>query len=240
MPREPIIGSGFKGPGFEQKGLQERNLGILLETLSKKETQKALESLSKIDKDEWKAMASTAETLNSFVSLGGTSELATILTGSIKKTVTLQIESILSPLTNQINQTITNLITPFINDLLAPLINDLNTFLSENEFGAGAGGIVGGVIGAFTPLGPVVGGIVGAIVGALLESGYGAIDEIVQGTSGYPYSPDVKALYELETGNRFTSIFDWDYINWFQNRSTGEDTYLPRSPTDQTTGGLQR
>ena len=48
MSRDPIIGSGRKGFGFEQKGFQERNLQLLLETLSKKETQKSIEALSKI------------------------------------------------------------------------------------------------------------------------------------------------------------------------------------------------
>lgn len=203
-----------------KEALSNRNLTLLLDTLSKKETQKSLEALSKIDKDEWKAMSETATMLNGFVSLGGTSELTTILTSSVKETVKLQIESILSPLTNEINQQITNILSPFINDILTPIINDLNTFLSENSTGAGAGGIIGGVIGAFTPLGPIVGGIVGAVVGALIESGYVTLDELVsQGPTDAPYNPSITALYEAETGNRFTSIFDWDYINWFQNRA---------------------
>ena len=217
-------GSGFKGAAFEQKGMEERNLQTLLKSLSNKETQKSIEALSNIERDEWKAMATTATMLNSFVALGSTSELATILTRSIKETVTLQIESILSPLTNEINQQITDILNPFINDILTPLINELNTFLSENSTGAGAGGIIGGIIGAFTPLGPIVGAIAGAIVGALIESGYVALDEAVQATTGFPYSPDVKTLYEQETGNVFTSIYDWNYINWYRNRAPPPET----------------
>lgn len=153
-----------------KEALSNRNLTLLLDTLSKKETQKSLEALAKIDKDEWKAMSEAATMLNSFVSLGGTNALVTTLTSSIEKTVKLQIESVLSPLTNEINQQITDLITPFINDILTPMINELNDFLSENKTGAGTGGIIGGVIGMFTPLGPVVGGIVGAVVGAVIEA----------------------------------------------------------------------
>ena len=164
MPREPIIGSGRKGFGFEQKGFQERNLALLLETLSKKEVQKSIEALSKFDKDEWIAMAATATMLNNFVSLGG----ASTLIGSVKETIKLQIDSLLSPLTNEINQAITDIITPFINDLLTPLINDLNTFLSENSTGAGIGGIIGGVASLFLPGGPILIAI-GAIVGSIVE-----------------------------------------------------------------------
>ena len=215
-----------------KEALSNRNLTLLLGTLSKKETQKSLESLSKIDKDEWRAIATTATTLNSFVALGGTNELVTTLTSSVKETIKLQVESLLSPLTNEINQAITDQLTPFINDILTPIINELNTFLSENQTGAGAGGIIGGVLGAFTPAGPLVGGIVGAIVGALIESGYEALDELVsQGPAGAPYNPTLTALYEQETGNVFTSIFDWQYIAWFNSRAT--------NPTQDRIGGLQ-
>ena len=202
-----------------KEALSNRNLTLLLDTLSKKETQKSLEALAKIDKDEWKAMSETATMLNGFVSLGGTNELTTILTSSIKETVKLQIESVLSPLTNEINQQITNILTPFINDILTPIINELNTFLSENSTGAGAGGIIGGIIGAFTPLGPIVGSIAGAVVGALIESGYNALDEAVRNApEGVPFNPNLTSLYEQETGNVFTSIFDWNYINWYRSR----------------------
>lgn len=153
-----------------KEALSNRNLTLFLETISKKETQKAIESLSKIEKDEWKAMALTAETLNSFVSLGGTSELVTILTSSIDATIKLQIESLFSPLTNEINQAITDKITPFINDLLTPIVNDLNTFLSENQTGAGIGGIAGSILGSFVPGGSIFGPLVGAIVGGVIEA----------------------------------------------------------------------
>ena len=165
MSREnPIIGSGRRGFGFEQKGFQERNLGLLLETLSKKETQKSIEALSKIDKDEWIAMSNTVTTLNNFISLGGVSTLVS----SIKETIRLQIESLLSPLTNEINQAITDILTPFINDILNPMINDLTTFLSENTFGAGLGGIVGGIASLFLP-GGILWIAIGSLVGATIE-----------------------------------------------------------------------
>jgi len=209
VSKQPIIGSGFKGPGFEQKGFQERNLQLLLDTLSKKETQKSIEALSKIDKDEWRAMATTATMLHSFVSLGGTSTLVTTLTSSVEKTIKLQVESILSPLTNEINQAITDLITPFINDILTPLINDLNDFLSENQTGAGAGGIIGGVLGAFTPLGPIVGGIVGAVVGGVIEA---VLTAGITGAPDYSFS-EMKEAYgtwlQFNPGGNIAEFFAW-------------------------------
>jgi len=150
-----------------KEALSNRNLTLLLETLSKKETQKSLEALSKIKKDEWKAMSETATTLNSFVILGGTSELATTLTSSIEKTIKLQVESVLSPLLNNINQAVIDLINPLI-ELITPAINDLTTFFGENAVGTGIGGIAGGVIGLFVG-NPLVGTFIGAILGAVLE-----------------------------------------------------------------------
>ncbi|MCK5318294.1 MAG: hypothetical protein KAJ55_10280, partial [Anaerolineales bacterium] len=130
-----------------KEALSNRNLTLLLETLSKKEVQKSIEALSEIERDEWKAMATTATMLNNFITLGG----ASILISSIENTIKLQIDSILSPLTNEINQTITDLISPFINDVLTPVINDLNTFVSENSTGAALGGIAGTIAALWLP-----------------------------------------------------------------------------------------
>lgn len=168
MSRDPIIGSGRKGFGFEKKGIQERNLLLLLETLSKKETQKAVEALSKIKKDEWIAMAATATMLNSFVTLGGNVAFFNVMTESIKETIKLQVDSLLSPLTNEINQQITDLLTPFINDVLGPVINQLTTFIATNTVGAGIGGIAGAVASLFIPGGPILIAI-GAVIGAAVE-----------------------------------------------------------------------
>ena len=75
MPKDfEFEGSGFKGAAFEQKGMEERNLQTLLKSLSNKETQKSIEALSNIERDEWKTMAITETMLNSFVSLVGTSD----------------------------------------------------------------------------------------------------------------------------------------------------------------------
>ena len=223
MPRESIVGSGRKGFGFEQKGFQERNLALLLDTLSKKETQKSIEALSKIDKDEWSAMATTVTTLNNFITLGGASTLVT----SIKETIQLQIDSLFSGLTNEINQAITDILAPFLADKLQPMINDLNTFLSDNVTGAGIGGIVGSITSLFLPGGQFW-VILGAVIGAFLETGYNALDEGVRNApEGVPYHPDMKALYEAETGNVFISIFHGDYIIWYRNRQTPPTTYVP-------------
>ena len=49
MPREfEFEGSGHKGPAFEQKGMEDRNLTTLLKILSNKTTQKSVEALSLI------------------------------------------------------------------------------------------------------------------------------------------------------------------------------------------------
>ena len=165
---DPIRGTGRRGFGFEKKGFQDRNLADLLKILSKKETQKAIEDLSKIKKDEWKAMAETATMLNSFVSLGGNVAFFNIMKESIKETIKLQIESLLSPITNEINQAITDLLGTFLTDVINPIVNDITTFFSENAVGTGAGGIAGAVIGAF--LGnPAIGALIGAAVGAVIE-----------------------------------------------------------------------
>ena len=209
MPREPIIGSGFRGAGFEQKGFQERNLALLLNTLSQKETAKSIEALSKVERDEWKAIAEAATQLNSFVSLGGTSALVTTLTSSVEKTIQLQIESLLSPLTNEINQAISDIITPFITDLLTPLINSLNDFLAENKVGAGVGGLIGGVAGLFIPGGPIVGAIVGAVVGGVIEAIFTAD---ITGAPDLNFS-DLKDTYQnwlqQNPGGTFAEFYAW-------------------------------
>ncbi len=163
MPRESIVGSGRKGFGFEQKGFQERNLALLLETLSKKEVQKSIEALAKFEKDEWVEMANTATSLNNFVALGGVSTL----TSSIKETIKLQIDSLLSPLKNELNQGIAELINPLL-EILTPVINDLTTFLADNAVGAGVGGIAGLIASKFLPGGSIW-LILFALVGSVFE-----------------------------------------------------------------------
>ena len=169
-------GSGFKGAEFEQKGMEERNLQVLLKSLSNKTTLKSIESLSKIDRDDWTAMAATATMLNSFVALGGTGELLS----SIKTTIDLKIAEFLSPLENNINQAISDIITPFITDILTPLMNDLSAFLSENSFGAGVGGIAGNILASFLPGGNIW-VVVFAALGAYLEE---SIGKLLRGETG--------------------------------------------------------
>ena len=131
---DPIRSTGRRGFGFEQKGFQERNLALLLDTLSKKETQKSIEALSKIEKDEWKFMAATATTLNNFVSLGGIEELFSTLKNSINETIKLQIDALLSPLQNELDQGISDLLAPIM-PFLTDAINDLSDVINIG-FGA--------------------------------------------------------------------------------------------------------
>lgn len=227
---DPIRSTGRRGFGFEQKGFQERNLQLLLETLSKKETQKAIESLAKIEKDEWKAMAETASFLNTFISLGGKVALFNTMQESIKETIKLQIDSLLSPLTNEINQAITDQLAPFINDLLTPLINDLTTFLSENRTGAGIGGIVGSIASLFLPGGPFLVAI-GAIIGAAIEN---LLSFFTQGT----LTEDMVVLQRIwweETGGGGTLS---DFVAWLQARGSVPSN-LPISGEYGGPGGVQ-
>lgn len=198
-----------------KEALSNRNLTLLLKTFSKKETQKSLESLAKIDKDEWKSMAETAFMLNSFVALGGTSELANILKGSIKETVELQIAAFLSPIKNTINQAITDIITPFLTDILQPMINDLNTFLSANITGAGIGGIVGSIAGIFLP-GGIIWVTLGAVVGAAIENYFKWVETI------FPEQQESGSLigYNQWAWANRNGIFlpsVADYLEWLRN-----------------------
>ena len=180
MSKEPIVGSGFKGPGFEMKGFQQRNLENLLKTLSNKETQKSIEALSKIKKDEWKAMATTAIMLNSFLTLGGIEAFTSRFTESIKNTIELKIDEFLSPLNNQINQAISDILAPFLANILTPVVNNLTTFLGDNMVGAGIGGIAGAIASMVLPGGPIWIAIGAAIGAAIQDPGFAGDDRFAR------------------------------------------------------------
>ena len=176
MPKDyNFEGSGHRGAAFEQKGFQERNLQLLLKTLSNKTVQKSVEALSQIEKDEWRSMAETTLALNSFVELGGAGKLLS----SIKDTIDLKMDEYLAPLQNEINQQITDLINPLI-ELITPVVNDLSTFIADNAVGSGVGGIAGSIAALWLP-GGVVWPIMGALLGAILQDyftdPYGDIDD---------------------------------------------------------------
>ena len=227
MSRDPIIGSGRKGFGFEQKGFQERNLQLLLETLSKKETQKSIEALSKIDKDEWKIMSEAATSLNKFIELGGTVALFSTVRESIKETITLQIDDLLSPLQNEINQAITDQLTPFLNDILTPVINSLNSFLSNNSAGAGVGGIVGSIISFFVPGGQFW-VVLGAVIGAFIEELFGGGG----GREIFESRFELYAVWVAETGGG-TIV---EFIEWLRTYEGTQRIFAPS--TGAGTGGL--
>ncbi len=224
MPRESIVGSGRKGFGFEQKGFQERNLALLLETLSKKEVQKSIEALAKFEKDEWVEMANTATSLNNFVALGGVSTL----TSSIKETIKLQIDSLLSPLTNNINQAITDIIAPFIADILQPMINDLNDFLAVNTTGAGIGGIVGSIASIFLPGGPLLVAL-GAIIGAAIESALALL----------PRELEVQGVGFLSFGEWMLQGLGNTWNDYYNYLLTVAKQSIPESSGSGRIGGIQ-
>ena len=90
--------------------------------LSKENTQKSVEALSNIEEKQWAYMATTAKGLKDFVQLGGMSEAITTMTNTLKESVKLEIQSVISPLMNDMNA----IVTDAINDVLGPLMPYLN------------------------------------------------------------------------------------------------------------------
>lgn len=180
--------------------------------------------VSGVRPEQWKKMTETLRVVKGFLDVEP-SNMFTTLKDDLITSIKLKIEEGFAPLLNELTETMNAIINPLIEDYIKPLIEEMTAFFVENKVGAGVGGIAGGVLGLMVGH-PLLGAFIGSIVGASLESFYNQLDAAVQGTSGLPYSPDVKTLYEQETGNVFTSIFTWDYINWFKNYKA-RGTYLP-------------
>lgn len=186
----------------EISDFEDKNLQLLLKTLSNKSVQKSVESLSKINTDDWKAMDETATSLNEFVALGGNVAFFNAMETRLKSTIKLQIDDLLSPLSNSINQAVTAILNPFLG-LLTPVINDLATFFAENAVGTGVGGLAGQLIGGFFGS-PELGAFLGAVVGASIEEWLPHVGTAIESfLSPSETTPDVGQLFmnwHIQTG----------------------------------------
>lgn len=113
-------GLGRKGFGFEEKGYQERNLGNLLKSLSKKKTQEAVKDLSEIEPESWLHMSSMVSNLVNLKGGTGTDlDIIGDLTSTIKDTLKTELDAALAPLKNEIMSAINTGLDPFM-----PAINE--------------------------------------------------------------------------------------------------------------------
>ena len=159
------------------QALSQRNLQSLMKTLSNKTTQKSVEALAKIDKEEWSSIAETASNLRDIVQLGGFGAVFDSMINNITDIITLKIDELMSPITNEVTEAINDILNPFLLKL-TPVINNLTNFFIENPTGTGVGGIAGGVIGAFLGS-PAIGALLGASLGAALEEYFKWVDTII-------------------------------------------------------------
>lgn len=156
MPKDVDI---RPGQTFHLPAAQEKNVESLLKVLSKKEATEALSEIGKLNNSGWNDIKESVIGLNEFMISGGVSSMGQ----QIKDVIELQIEAILTPITNEINQIIVDAFNPIL-EKLSPLINDLSQFIAENKEGA----LIGAIIGMLLPGGAITAAI-GAVVGALIQ-----------------------------------------------------------------------
>jgi len=160
MPKEPEI---QPGQAFHLPAAQQKNLTTLLGVLNKKEATEAITAIGKMDRGMWSDARITIEGIKSIVEAGGLGAI----TESFMETIKLQIEDMLSPLTNEINQLIGEVMAP-IKVLLNDIINNLSQFIASNSEGGAIGGIAGQILGMFLPGGKLL-VIIGALIGAAIQ-----------------------------------------------------------------------
>ena len=163
MSKEPIR----PGQTFHLPAAQQANMDSLLKVLSSKKATDALTEIGRTKDSTWDNIKDTVVGLNDLVRAGG-----------IQGTIQTQIDAILSPFKNEINQLITEALSP-IKDIMTDINNELSTFIAENKVGAAIGGIAGQIAGMFLPGGPIL-IAVGALFGASIEaflSGMGTLTD---------------------------------------------------------------
>lgn len=164
MPREPEI---QPGSAFHLPAAQEKNVTSLIKVLGKKEATDALTEMAKVKPSTWTDIKDTVGDLKALAGVGGVGAILSSFTETIK----LQIENLLSPIQNEINQAIADQLAPLMT-LLSGVINDLSQFLSDNKTGAGIGGIAGEIAAMFLPGGKLlvaIGALIGAAIQQLIE-----------------------------------------------------------------------
>lgn len=156
MSKEPIK----PGQTFHLPAAQQANMDNLLKVLSSKKATDALTELGKTKSSTWDNIKETIVGLNDLVRVGG-----------IQGTIETQVDAILSPFKNEMNQLITEALNP-IKDIMTDINNELSTFIADNKTGAAIGGIAGQIASQFLPGGPIliaIGGLFGAAVQAFFS-----------------------------------------------------------------------
>lgn len=130
MPKDVNIQPGeFRGWDIEKKGYQERNLETFLKTISNKEAQKSIESLAKIEKEDWVSMNGVIQEIKGFV--GGTNVgVAGDLTESIKDTLKTELNNAIAPLKNELMNGINQLLAPFM-PLIGAAVGEISTLIQR-------------------------------------------------------------------------------------------------------------
>ena len=161
MPKDVPI---KPGQTFHLPAAQQKNLSTLLGVLKKREATEAIKAMGEMDRGMWSDARDTMGSIRAIVESGGLGAI----TESFTETIKLQIEDMLSPLTNEINQLIGEVMAP-IKVLLNDIINELSQFVAANSVGGAIGGISGQVLAYFLPGGQIW-VILGALIGSLIES----------------------------------------------------------------------
>ena len=94
-------GTGHRGAAFEQKGQSERNLQTMLEALSNKQAQKAVESLSKIKEDQWKGINENLTILGGFMDTSAGSVL-NVFKDTLVQTISLKFAEVLANINKEL------------------------------------------------------------------------------------------------------------------------------------------
>lgn len=131
------------GQAFHLPAAQQANMNSLLKIFSSKKATEALTELGKTKDSAWSDIAETVVGLNEFVLKGGLA--------SIKETFKTQIDAILSPLTNEVNQIVADLLSDtglkeqinIITNEFAQLIGTL--FAEDSPLGKTTRAILGGL-----------------------------------------------------------------------------------------------
>ena len=187
MPKDfNFEGSGYKGVEFEQKGMEERNLDVLLKSLSNKRTQKAIEELSKIEPESWDKMSSITKDILSFTGMtsGTDIELLSGIKSTIIDTLETELSYALAPIKNEITGVINNLLSPVM-----PLLMNISN------------GIAGAINSWFDFSSTGMWATAGRKYFAGVEDRKDKWEQFVSMTGGGSYTDYVEWLKDIETRN---------------------------------------
>jgi len=196
---------------------------------------KAFDAMAKTKKATWKAMKEAVKYVDKATNILSAFGSASLISKVYDKVIGNYTAYLSNVFWGKIVKGIDfEAITTVITDILGPIFSGIGTIIGDlieaAPIGTAIGGGLGYVIGSFYGS-PIIGGIIGAALGGLIESFYGILGDIVEAApAGAPYKTEVWKLYEEQTGNKYTGIFDWKYIDWYNN------IYLPSLAATPTTG----